>query len=110
MEVTRRQFLKGAAAVPAVALIPNVILKRVPKPKLERKPGTQTKTFHAVTGNPKGVEFRQTTDGLEPALIDWDEDTIDVMLWDNPHAGLPVTPNGGDITVMWNDDDLEYAF
>lgn len=110
MEVTRRQFLKGAAAVPAVALIPNVILRRVPKYELTGdisgpgflNHGTKTKTWVAVSGYTQAIEFEQTPTGLEPHMIEWTDD------YTGPDDFV-FTPNGGDVTVYWNDDG-RYAF
>jgi len=130
MEVTRRQFLKGAAVVGgAVAVLP--VMRLVPRSEIEGEAGTRSKTWTAVSGNTMAVEFSRTPTGLDDngALISGDFSDYKIMdrvtmnlvpttleprlvEWTDGYTGPDshvFTPSGGDVTVIWHEDG-RYAF
>jgi hypothetical protein len=56
-------------------------------------------TFSAITGDPADylTVFKNTGTGSTSPLM---------ITWDSASTGLPVTPNGGDITVTWGSNIL----
>lgn len=57
-------------------------------------------TFEAVSGDEVVALVIYRSDGSAPA--DTEEDCPLIAFLDDASAGLPITPNGGDISVLWN--------
>lgn len=57
-------------------------------------------TFEAVVGAEVVSLVIYRSDGAAPA--DTEEDCPLIAFIDDAAAGLPLTPNGGDLTVLWN--------
>lgn len=59
-------------------------------------------TFPAVVGNEAvAVVIYRAVGADEPTAAEYDDCPL-IAYFDDGIAGLPVTPNGGDITVLWN--------
>lgn len=57
-------------------------------------------TFSAVTGDEVVAVILYRSDGAAPASTDVNCPLIGFL--DEVSSGLPITPNGGDITALWN--------
>jgi hypothetical protein len=57
-------------------------------------------TFSSVTAGDAADSFSGFSDSGTPA-------TSRLIWYDNAATGLPVTPNGGDITITWADSGLD---
>jgi hypothetical protein len=65
-----------------------------------------TKTTAAGVADAADITFSSVTGAVSEALVIWvdttDRETSSLIAYIDTASGLPVTPNGGDITVQWD--------